>query len=71
MLFLVDPPYKTDWIAKVVESLEEQSHCLAGSLLVVETDSNHCIEYPTYFALFKQKNFGRTRLDFVEILSRQ
>ena len=67
VLFLIDPPYRTELAAKIVEAIDNQSHNLAGSLLVVETSKNHPVELPSRFSLFRQKYFGETRVDFVKI----
>ena len=66
-LFLIDPPYRSDLAARVVDAAERQSQNLEGSLLVIETERDHDIALPSRWKLFRQRRLGKTRLDFIEI----
>lgn len=67
-LFLIDPPYHTDLLQRVIDLINIQKERLRGSLLVIERDSLHRVEIPSQFDLFKTKKISRTTLDFLEIL---
>ena len=66
-LFLLDPPYNTDLPQKMIDILASRKEFLAGSLIVVETEKKSVIIYPSEFVVFQQKNYGKTRMDFIEI----
>ncbi len=66
-LFLIDPPYQTDLVNRVVAAIDNHSHSPDGSVLVIETNKKQQYDIPDHFTRFKQKVYGQTRLDFIEI----
>ena len=68
-LFLLDPPYKSDLAQNILHTLARTSQIPAQSIIVLETEKDKQFEYPTHFQLIKQKKTGKTRIDFIEILS--
>lgn len=69
-LFLLDPPYKSDLAQKVIHTLSQREQNLDRSIIVLETEKEKQMLYPQHFQLIKQKIFGKTRIDFIEILSK-
>lgn len=68
MLFLLDPPYDTPLLEKSLDIITEQIANLPGSLLMLELPKNKEIAYPDKFKVFQQKKFGKTKLDFIQIV---
>lgn len=66
-LFLLDPPYQSDLAHQAVNALAANSTLPQQSILVLETERNRLIDYPQGFRCFRQRLFGGTRVDFVEI----
>ncbi len=66
-LFLIDPPYNTNLLQDVIDLIDQQNKQLHGSLLIIERDRHHSIEFPNHFDLFKRKKLSHTTLDFLEI----
>lgn len=69
-LFLVDPPYDSQLAQETINIIASNADSLVNSLLVIETDKDIKFDYPAFFHLFQQKNFGKTRLDFFKIKQR-
>lgn len=66
-LFLLDPPYQSDLAQSTIDLLGQSSLIPTDHVIVLETEKNKEILYPEGFELVKQKQFGITRLDFVEV----
>ncbi|MCP4753531.1 MAG: 16S rRNA (guanine(966)-N(2))-methyltransferase RsmD [Proteobacteria bacterium] len=68
-LFLIDPPYESRLAQQTVDSLASRDDIPVQSLMVLETARDWQVAYPDNFSVFSQKQFGKTRLDFIEIQS--
>jgi len=68
-LFLLDPPYKSDLAQNIIQTLGQETLMPAHSVIVLETEKDKQIDFPDHFQLIKQKIIGKTRIDFIEILS--
>jgi len=68
-LFLLDPPYQSDLLQSVINELGRSPDIPENSAIVLETEKQKEISYPDHFQLFRQKMFGKTRIDFIEIRS--
>lgn len=66
-LFLIDPPYDTNLIEHVLSYLESVVNKLQDSLIVIETDTNHTLQFPKQINLFQEKKYRKTTLYFLEI----
>jgi 16S rRNA (guanine966-N2)-methyltransferase len=68
-LFLLDPPYKSELAQKIIHTLGQVILMPAQSVIVLETEKDKQMDYPELFQLIKQKVIGKTRIDFIEIIS--
>lgn len=66
-LFLLDPPYDTTLAQQAIDILSRQKKFLLNSLIVLETEKEHEVRLPNDFFVFRRKQFGKTRLDFIEV----
>lgn len=67
VLFFLDPPYKSDLAQAAVDILGQDTGVPIESIIVIETEKGKALDYPEHFQLFRQKFFGKTRIDFIEI----
>ncbi len=68
-LFLIDPPYQTDLAQEVLDELGKAAAFLQESLVVVESSKKKTLIAPECLALFQQKAYGSTKLEFFQILN--
>jgi len=66
-LFLLDPPYKSDLAQKTIHALSQIEQMQGQSVIMLETEREKQMVYPEHFQLIRQKIFGKTRIDFIEI----
>jgi len=67
-LFFLDPPYNKEALPKLLAYFAKERELFRNNLFVIEMDKKEEIQYPEPFALIRQKIYGGTRIDFLQII---
>ena len=57
-IIFLDPPYKTDYLKKSLDKIEELNLIKANSLIILESDNIEKLEFSSYYEEIKTKKYG-------------
>ena len=64
-IIFIDPPYKKENINLILVKILEKKIKIQNTMIIIETGREENIIIPTELTLFKEKNYGKTKLLFI------
>ena len=64
-IIFIDPPYKKENINLILVKILEKKIKIPNTMIIIETGREENIIIPTELTLFKEKNYGKTKLLFI------
>ena len=64
-IIFIDPPYKTENINLILIKILENKIKIKETIIVIETERDEKIIIPKELNIFKEKNYGKTKLLFI------
>ena len=64
-IIFIDPPYKKENINLILVKILEKKIKIQNTMIIIETGREENIIIPTELILFKEKNYGKTKLLFI------
>lgn len=64
-IIFIDPPYKKENINLILIKILENKIKIKNTIIIIETAREEKIKIPTELTIFKEKNYGKTKLLFI------
>ena len=64
-IIFIDPPYKKENISLVLIKILENKIKVKNTIIIIEASKNEEIIIPKELTIFKEKNYGKTKLIFI------
>jgi 16S rRNA (guanine966-N2)-methyltransferase len=64
-IIFIDPPYKKENINLILIKIIERKIKINNTIIIIETGREEKVIIPTGLTVFKEKNYGKTKLLFI------
>ena len=64
-LVFIDPPYKINFIKKILINLYKSKTLSKNAIIILETSKKSCVEIPSFYSIFDNRIYGKTKIYFL------